>query len=697
MEQTESGNLEALPWDHGDFFSEEGFTKANDYFFQTHAKFSQTIQVARQAQGLAKASLRWKLNREIGEDFKLYTGVSIGEKAPEDTNQPLGIQGELDHLLATNYKKIAPTKPAESRVQEELTIVSHPLGPLEVCFCFCHYYMELTKRYASFRAGRRQTLKGLMDEEIFKWIWRLYYCSVLMPPEQAPDYYEYIPSTGLAYIPLKQQQISSPDKIIAIAQFLLGEYVASSHLRGPLCFYFVEFLRTTQSRLLTTTGRSRLEKAFEQVNKHKKGEGVDNVLVAIDANINNKIGASESFEDLFEDEEEEVSRIVAPQEQGFILNHMEFTKENFSSSLDKFVPLYTDGANQAQEQISLMPIVLVMRTMNSAMAEEVLGKIPGPFLNMIVNRLRFGGADSVSDDLMQTTAKLIETRRQSGERYMIVTKDHAGAVTATVRPKAAGRPGTGGGPGKKDPPAPQVQSPPAQQAAGAVPPGRDSTGAGSPQPGAVPGGARSARTQQEKREPETIAAGEPVEPSRVTYRGIADVRLIIGWQISEGELAMQSISLRQICAYTGFDPDCFTPWIVVALQTGQVAQGEAAKNSRQAVNDLLLSLSDDLDPESPGLIPEQEREQLRMQSGRMPAHEFLQTLHDCIGPEADHLPAGRLIADGVRKLTDRLGAGLEEFLRNPGQTSHRTLVQSLSREEKYTTAVLNRVGRLTAQ
>ena len=695
MEQAESGKLEALPWDHGDFFSEEGFTKASDYFFQTHAKFSQTIVEARQAQGFAKASLRWKLNREIGEDFKMFTGVKIGETAPADNKQPLGIQGELDHLLATNYKKIAPTKPIESRVQEALTIVSHPLGALEVCYSLCHFYKELTKRYASFGTGRREMLKGLVDEEIFKWIWRLYYCSVLIPPEEAPDYYEYIPSTGLAYIPLQQQRITSPEKTIAIAQFLLGEHVASSHLRGPLCFYFVEFLRSTQYRLLSNARRSRLEKAFELANKHKEGDGVDDMLVAIDANMNNKGGSNESFEDLFSDEEDEIFQLVAPQEQGFILDHMEFTRDKFGSSLEKFIPLATDGANPAQDQISLMPIVLVLRTVPSAMGEEILGKIPGPYLNLIVNRLRFGSADSVSDDLLQRTAKMIETRRQSGERYVIVTKGKANVTMQTTQPEAAGQAAAGGDTGKNDAPAPQSQIPPTQQAAGAVPPGGDSTGAS--HTGAVPGDAQSAPTRQTERgEPDAAGAEEPVEPSRVIYRGIADVRLIIGWQVDDGELSMQSLSPRQICSYTGFDPHCLTSWVVVALQTGQFAQRESAKISRQTVSEMLRSLSDELDSESPALIPEQERDQLRAQARQMPAYQFLRTLHDCIEPGGAHPPAGSLIAEGARKLTDRMGAGLEDFLHNVGQASHRPLLKGLSKEERYTAAVLNRVARLTS-
>ena len=701
MESSDSGKWEPLPWDHGDFFSEEGFEKANDYFLKTHGKYSRIILEARQAQGFSKAALRWKLNREIGEDFRMYTGLKIGDKAPADVKQPLGIQGELNHLLASSRKKVAPARPVESRIQEDLAIVSHPLGPLEVCYSLCHFYKELTKRYASFGAGRREMLKGAVDEEIFKWIWRLYYGSVLMPPEAATDYYDHIPSTGLAYIPLEQQRISSPEKTIAIAQFLLGEHVAASHLRKPLCFYFVEFLRATQYRLLPKAQRSRLEKAFEEANKRKEEDGVDDMLVAIDANMNAKGGSNDSFEDLFKDEEEEVFELVAPQEQGFILNHLEFTRANFARSLSKFLPLATDGANSAQEQISLMPIVLVLRTMPSAGAEEILSKIPGPFLNLIVNRLRFSGADTVSGNLLHRTEKMIETRREAGERYVIPTTGKAGVVASSVRVQGAGQQGAGDGAAKEEAeneaPAPQAARPSAPQGAGAAPPVQDGAGVGAPDAsGAAPGEAESPPARQAARgEPDASGAGEPDEPARVIYRGVAELGLIIGWQVSDGGLSMQTLSPRQICSYTGFDQYCLMPWVVFALQTGQIAKGEVAKISRQTVNELLQSVSDELDSESPGQLPEQELDQLRAQSGQMPAHQFLRTLHDLVETGAAHPPASKLIAEGVRKLTARLGANLEGFLRNPGQASHRPLVQDLSREERYIATVLSRVAKLT--
>ncbi|MEE8395756.1 MAG: hypothetical protein V3S29_06845 [bacterium] len=696
MENTDPVQLEAIPWEQGDFFSEEGFGKASEFFFQTHAKFSQTIQQARQATGIAKASQRWKLTKEIGEDYWLYTGLKIGEKAPADNKQPLGIRGELNHLLAANYKKISPNTPIQSRVQQDLTIVSHPLGVLEVCFGLSHFYKALTRRYASFGAGRRVALKGLMDEEVFKWIWRLYYSSVLKPPDEASDYYDQFPSTGLAYIPLEQQRFTSPEKTFAIAQMLLGEHLAGSHLRGPLCFYFVEFLRSTQYRLLPQAQRSRLEKAFEQANLHKVGDGVDDMLVAIDVSLNATGPSKESFDDLVGDGDEAMAAIVVQAEQDFITDHQDFSSQRFADTMEKFLPPPPDPTRPSQDAVSLMPIVLVLRAASPGMAERILKKIPGPLLNFIVNRLRFSGADVVSQELMQRTATMIETRRQAGERYVIPTRADGAVVMSNSGAQAAAPAKVVGGTAKNEAPAPPPQRPPAPQQSwedlaggyGADAGGSDSDEASRQPPGSAAPPAEADNGRQGS------GAAELAEPSRVVYRGVADVRLVVGWQVRDGALSMQSLSPRQICEYTGFESYCMVPWAVFALQSGQIAQRDAAKISKETVDGVVRSMRDEIDSDAPGLFPEAERDQLRAQCRQMAGHQVLRLLHDCIVAGAAQPPASRAMAVGARLLGSRMGAELENFLRNPGDPAYSQQAQKLSREEKYVAVVLNRVNRI---
>ena len=62
------------PWNSSEFFSEIGLKEAQEYFFQTHATHARMIAEGHGAQGYMKTFTRRKLSKEIGEDFKMYTG-----------------------------------------------------------------------------------------------------------------------------------------------------------------------------------------------------------------------------------------------------------------------------------------------------------------------------------------------------------------------------------------------------------------------------------------------------------------------------------------------------------------------------------------------------------------------------------------------------------------------------------------------
>ena len=160
------------PWNQSGLFSEEALREAQEYYFQTHATNSRLIAEGRSAQGFMKSFARRKLAREIGEDFRMYTGTQLGEDSG-DNMESAGIRGEINAMLAHIYHAISPTQPIISPIQEDLTILKHPQGALEVCYAMTFFYSSLLKKYASLAGNRRQVLKNIMDEELFKWVWRL--------------------------------------------------------------------------------------------------------------------------------------------------------------------------------------------------------------------------------------------------------------------------------------------------------------------------------------------------------------------------------------------------------------------------------------------------------------------------------------------------------------------------------------------
>ena len=236
------------PWEPQDILTEDALRAAQEYWFQTHATHSRLIAEGRAAVGFMKSHVRRKLEREMGEDFKMYTGTSIGEAAGENT-ESLGIRGELNGILKHIYTRIAPNQPIASPIQEDLTIVKHPNGALEVCYALVCHYGALLKKYASLAGKHRKVLKAVMEEELFKWIWRLTIGFVMSPQEDRAAIEDAHLSAGLNCVPLEQQHASVGQKIHEIGMFLLGTIMQDSHLRVPLCHYYVLYLRRLQSVL----------------------------------------------------------------------------------------------------------------------------------------------------------------------------------------------------------------------------------------------------------------------------------------------------------------------------------------------------------------------------------------------------------------------------------------------------------------
>ena len=77
------------PWEPQDILTEDALRAAQEYWFQTHATHSRLIGEGRAAVGFMKSHVRRKLEREMGEDFKMYTGSTIGT-AQEPSEESAG-------------------------------------------------------------------------------------------------------------------------------------------------------------------------------------------------------------------------------------------------------------------------------------------------------------------------------------------------------------------------------------------------------------------------------------------------------------------------------------------------------------------------------------------------------------------------------------------------------------------------------
>ncbi len=694
MESGASKGTILPPWQHPHFLTEEGLRAAQEYYFQTHATQSRAVAQARSAQGVSKTLLRRKLSREMGEDFKMYTGTAVGETTAPEEMASLGIRGELNALLKHIYMRIAPTQPITSPTQEDVTILKHPYGALEVCYAMVFYYNSLMRQYASFAANRRKVLKSIMDEEMFKWVWRMVLDYMMMPEEAKltaePPYL----SAGLAFIPVDKQRIPLGAKLYEIGMFLLSKAVQESHLRVPLCHYYSTYLRQMQTLLALHTGRQELDEVYSAITRRAEGEPADNPLVAIDGLLNGKGSSMEAFDDVLKDEAQ-LTQYIPPAEVSYINQFEDFgNPQRLAATLKRLVPdtrrEVIDG-----EETSLMPLLLTLRGMQVGLRAAVLGALSVPLLILVRNRISNVPQDDVARVLLEELSANLESRR--GESYTVRSSTGGGraAVASSVRvapPKGAG----------EQPAARTAVAPPAEAAARpAAKPRVAPAAAPSAQPAAKPapaapaprGGAAPARPAASHAAPgaapaaaarEGAAAGAP----RVAY---LEEPSLLAWRLDGERVAAISLSARELFALVGGEPRFLVPWVVFTLRTGQVFGLAPERVSKERVEQIVHALRRQAGEGGGELPPEQLAALLEQAAGASHA-KLLLSLLKLAGTQRFLRTPGALVP-GLAALSARFGAGLLDFLRNPAADAFRGQREGLTPEERQAVVVLQRVAR----
>ena len=652
------------PWNHPDFLTEVGLREAREYFFQTHATHARMMQEGRAATGFMKGAVRRKLSKEMGEDFKMFTGQDIGKTSESEESK--GIRGELNLIFKGIYNKFSPKKPAESPLMEDLTLLNHPLGVIEVLFGLTCYYAVLSKRYASLSGERRKVLRGVLDEELFKWIWRNYYAMVLGHAKKMPSFHENVPSIGLRHIPRDKERLATSDKLVEIGKFLLGTALSSSHLRFPICYYYVSYLRTIQVHGLLNSDRGILDKTFEQMRKFKENEPTDNVLLAVDVLMNLKGNSQQSFDDVLKSEDQEIQRFIPPDEILFMAKFQEYGKTKLPTTLKKLMPKAT--RNDDEQSNSLMPLVMLMRTLPFGIVSKLLTALPGPSLNMIKNRLSIGDVDSVSKELLDMIEGMIAERHQKGEKYNIYGSGRGQVSMQSVRPEV-----NNSQPVKKEGAASQTTS---------------TGGAGE---------LRAARTQAAPAAT-SAAPTSPPSPAPETaqpHEDLLEEQILIGWKAGEFGIEGVSVSPGEILELVGPDSHFLLPWAILTLQTGQVYRLPPDKISKEHVSKVLRSIMSNPAAPKEGELSPQEKTELKAQCQGLPPQKVLKHLVDRfgIGMQGRRVGSGQL-SIGIRGLAGRFAGDLPRFLENPTVPDFKPMLAELTGEEKYAVGVLRRVARI---
>ncbi|MDH4225634.1 MAG: hypothetical protein OEW12_08310, partial [Deltaproteobacteria bacterium] len=565
------------PWEPPGFDSEEGLAAAQEYFYNTHATNARMIAEGRQAKGFMKSYLRKKLEKSIGEDFKMYTGTDLGAEGGEV--ESLGIRGELNHMLETVYRKINPYDPISSPIQEDMAILAHPFGALETCFCMVNYYTSLLKKYATLAGNRRKVLKSVLEEELFKWVWRMVNGFFLSKDPSKLNFHNVIHSGGLEYIPLEKQRLSTPEKLMDIGQFLLGKAMSESHLRFPILFYFETYLYYLQYIVLCASNDNYAEAVLKKLAARKPEDPVSDLLEATEYLLEMKGNSGEGFGDVLANEAHDMEKFIPPPEIEFLSQFRVFSQESVMSSLRRFIPVPSNNPSEPPKNLAVL--LLALRALPFASRAMVLEKIPGPFLSMILNRLSHAGDDDACHQLANHVREEIEVRKKRGETYSLPTFMRGGkTVVTTSRPApvqaapsvpgqdhfldlakrqaelamgkpggAVAQPGGGGNPaGGGQPAAPPDQS------------------AGQPGGGGASGGVATevgtGKPLMERRHDGPIPPGDKLMLERV----------IVDWKVQITGLQVTSISPADMDFLVGPDPRFIGPLVLFAIQTSQVFQ-----------------------------------------------------------------------------------------------------------------------------
>ncbi|MDH5752382.1 MAG: hypothetical protein OEZ59_08195, partial [Deltaproteobacteria bacterium] len=533
MEET-GGEITTPPWENPDFFSEQGLKDAQEYFFQTHATTSQLIAEGRAAQGISKSFVRRKLSRQMGDDFKMYTGANLGEAS--DASK--GIRGELNNIIGHIYKRLAPTQAPSSPIYEDLKILKHPQGALEVLYSMVFYYSSLMKSYASM-TSKRQTLRSILDEELFKWIWRMTVGYFYSGKEARTSTETNQLSLGQRVIPREKQQACMGEKLHEVGMFLLSKTMQDSQMRFQTSYYFVTFLRLMQLNLIKNMSRQETDGIYTTITKRTASDPITHPLVAIDILMNSPGNSLQSFDDILRDQEKMLPQVIPEEEIEFIHFYDQFVSpKRVKGVLESFIPDVKTEEMTGQQMGSMMGLLLILRILPSAALDLLMYKLPGPTLLMVKNRIMNSTVDDVSKMLLERIKEMMIVRQKRGEKYQVGSRsDGKVAVVSTRAPR------------------PDEHRGGSQSGGGSIGDDMEATTR-----------ALAAMQAQAQAREETPSHEAPRIP-----HGQLDERLILAWKISDdSSISLISLSALEVLQTMGREIKLLMPWVVMALQTGQV-------------------------------------------------------------------------------------------------------------------------------
>ena len=174
-----------------------------------------------------------------------------------------------------------------------------------------------------------------------------------------------------------------------------------------------------------------------------------------------------------------------------------------------------------------------------------------------------------------------------------------------------------------------------------------------------------------------------------------DQRLLVGWNQDGGHFTLVGMTPRELIELVGLEPRLVLPWVLLALQTGQVFSVPASSVNKELIENLVKALLAKGASLPPARLSKQQVAELVNDLKNLQAQKALLALI-AKGQLGDAARSHTRALAALQSLLAKFGANLGDFLRGPSNAEFRDLRLGLSAEEKQLVQVLQKLSRIGA-
>jgi hypothetical protein len=391
---------------------------------------------------------------------------------------------------------------------------------------------------------------------------------------------------------------------------------------------------------------------------------------------------SESFDDILKDETQ-IEQYIPALEAQFIRYYDPYSNvEAFGDAVRQALPALqkSEAVDQRGSGSLAMRLLLVLRAVTPTIRTGILDNIPAPILVMLRNRVMNGPQDEGTKALSDRLKSALDTRTQRGEQFVVPAANRQG-ITGVATVKGAS-------------PQAQIAAPAVSHAGGAAGSPRKEAPTPAPRPerpASTSAGAERAAPAVPAQAP--AAASAPAPATTPQTDTLLDQRLLVAWRQDGNQFSVVGLTPRELFGLVGPEPRLVLPWVMLALQTGQVFNFAASEVNKELIEKLVKAVLVKSAGQVPARLGKPQVAQLVNELKDAPPQKALLALV-VKGQLGDLARKPGKSSGALDTLISKFGNNLGEFLRSPSKDEFREIRVGLSVEEKKLVQVLQKLARL---